>query len=42
MKKLWTRKNTLDKSWTRIKILGQIMDNDLTKLSKIEMILTNI
>ena len=35
MKKLWTRKNTLDKSWTTIKILGQIMDNNLTKLSKI-------
>ena len=41
MIKIWTRRNTLDKSWTIIKILGQIMDNYLTKVSKIEIILTN-
>ena len=42
MKKYRTRKNTLDKSWTKIKVLGQIMDKNLTKLSKILIILTNI
>ena len=40
--KLWTKKYTLDKTWTITKILWQNMDNYLTKLSKIEILLTNI
>ena len=32
----------IDKSWTIMKNYGQSMDNYLTKLSKISIILTNI
>ena len=35
MKKHRTRRNTQDKSWTKIKILGQNKDKDLTKVTKI-------
>ena len=42
MDKVRRSKNPLDKSWTIIKIFGQNMDNYLTKLSKIEILLTNI
>ena len=42
MEKLKKKEIPLDKSWTIMKNVGQSMDNYLTKLSKISIILTNI
>ena len=40
--KIRTWEKTVDKTWTIIKIFGQNIDKNLTKLSKILIFLTNI